>query len=210
MRSCRWTTTSPRRLVHEGQFSSSSFDDRPITRDNFLAYVNANRYNNSLMHRLDTISGPTTAILQGGGYYLQYQQEPEPLDNSLSPNFRVDLDGNPNTANPMITNEYLNAPVRVNAPGTIAMARTTDPNSATSEYFFNIGDNTTFFNETNGGGYAVFARVVGDGMNLLNAYTGLTVLKRNPDIKDDGTRDAGPFGTLPALVNGCSYLPLKL
>lgn len=194
------------------------FDDRPITRDNFLAYVNAGRYNNSLMHRLDTISGPTTAILQGGGYHLQYVSEPPPLENSLSPNFRVDLDGNYNTANPMITNEYLvpanlpppdNVP-RVNKRGTVAMARTTNPNSATSEFFFNIGDNTTLLNETNGGGYAVFAQVVGDGMNLLDAYTGLNVLNRNPDNNDDGTRDAGPFGTLPALVDSGSYLPLML
>jgi hypothetical protein len=90
------------------------------------------------------------------------------------------------------------------------MARTSNPNSATSEYFFNIGDNTTFLNETNGGGYAVFAQVVGDGMNLLDAYTGLNVLNRNPDTNDDGTRDGGPFGNLPALVNGSSYLPLML
>ena len=81
------------------------FDDRPITRDNFLAYVNGGRYNNTLMHRLAFLDAPTNTVpfvLQGGGYYLQYLTEPPPLDNSLNPNAKVDLDGNSGTANPMI------------------------------------------------------------------------------------------------------------
>jgi hypothetical protein len=60
------------------------------------------------------------------------------------------------------------------------------------------------------GGFTVFAQVVGDGMNLIDTYATLNVLSLNPDVNDDGVRDAGPFGAVPSLISGSSFLPLAM
>src|SRR5688572_9597898 len=57
------------------------FDDRPLTRDNFLQYVNAGKYDNSLMHRM-----VRNFVIQGGGFYPETVIEPAPLYASLDPN----------------------------------------------------------------------------------------------------------------------------
>ena len=189
------------------------FDDRPLTRDNFLAYVNSGKYNGSLMHR-QAFNGATPFVLQGGGFYLQYQTEPAPINISLNPNATVDLDGNAATPNPTVDNEFGNTPFRSNVKGTLAMAKLGgDPNSATSQFFFNLGNNAG--TSPNGldfqnGGFTVFARAVGDGMNLIDAYNGLSRLPLDQDADDNGVRDAGPFSSVPALVNSSTFLPLLL
>ena len=117
------------------------FDDRPLTRDNFMAYVNSGRFDNSLMHRL-AYEGSLPFVLQGGGYHPVFQTEPPPLNVSLNPDAEVDLDGNPATGNPTVNNEFTNSPFRSNLRGTLAMAKLDgDPDSATSEYFFNLKNN---------------------------------------------------------------------
>ncbi len=187
------------------------FDDRPLTRDNFLAYVNSGNYDATLMHRL-AFSNSTPFVLQGGGYYLQYQNEPAPLNVSLNPNAVVDLDGNPATPNPTVNNEFNNLPFRSNLKGTIAMAKLPgDPNSATSQYFFNLSNNSAILDGQNGG-FTVFAQVVGDGMNLIDAYDGLTLMSLDQDADDNGVRDNGPFGTVPVIVDSKTqrFLPLML
>jgi cyclophilin family peptidyl-prolyl cis-trans isomerase len=93
------------------------FDDRPLTRDNFLQYVNGNHYNGTLMHRL-----AKNFVIQGGGFYPFILNEPAPLSFSLDPGAEVDLDQNPLTPNPTVMNEYSNSPTRSNLRGTIAMA----------------------------------------------------------------------------------------
>jgi cyclophilin family peptidyl-prolyl cis-trans isomerase len=197
------------------------FDDRPLTRDNFLAYVNSGEYDNSLMHRL-AYEGTQPFVLQGGGYHPVFQTEPPPLDISLDPDAQVDLDGNPNTPNPTVNNEFGNSPFRSNVRGTLAMAKLGgNPNSATSEYFFNLKDNGgTAPNglDFQNGGFTVFARVVGDGMNLIGAYsgtspsTGLPRLNLNEDANDNGVPDAGPFNDVPVLPNQTfsTFIPLTL
>ncbi len=171
------------------------FDDRPLTRDNFLAYVDAGHYDETIMHRLSR-----SFVLQGGGFYQDLQTEPAPLNVSLNPNARVDLDGNPATANPMVPNEFSNSPLRSNIAGTLAMAKIGgNPNSATNQWFFNLSNNNVPNSPNNldaqNGGFTVFAQVVGNGMNLINAYNGsLGITNLNPDINDDGNRDGGPFG----------------
>jgi cyclophilin family peptidyl-prolyl cis-trans isomerase len=186
------------------------YDDRPLTTANFLQYVNGNLYNNTLMHRL-ALDSTTHApfVLQGGGYYPQYISQPDPITIALNPNLTVDLDGNYATPNPTVNSEFNNAPLRSNVAGTIAMAQYgSDPNSASNQYFFNLNDNSANLDFQNGG-FTVFAHVVGDGMSLINAYAaGLYILNMNPDTNGDGTRDAGPFGELPALVSGNNFLPL--
>ena len=101
------------------------YDDRPLTTANFLQYVNGGLYNNSLMHRLAIDSGNVPFVLQGGGYYPQYINEPAtPLQKSLNPTVSVDLDGNYATPNPTVNSEFNNAPLHSNVKGTIAMALT--------------------------------------------------------------------------------------
>jgi cyclophilin family peptidyl-prolyl cis-trans isomerase len=181
------------------------FDDRPLTRDNFLAYVNAGRYDGTLMHRL-----VSNFVLQGGGFYPELVSEPPPLNVALDPDARVDLDGNPATPNPNVPNEYTNSPTRSNIRGTLAMAKIGgNPNSATNQFFFNIRDNGGL--DTQNGGFTVFAQVISNGMTLVDAYNGLSKTNLNPDegtynangalISDDpdGVRDPGAFGEVAFL-----------
>ncbi len=188
------------------------FDDRPLTRDNFLQYVDAGRYDDSIMHRL-----AQGFVLQGGGFYESYTTEPSPINFALNPNSRVDLDGNPATSNPTVNNEFGNSPARSNVRGTLAMAKVGgNPNSATNQYFFNLANNGGNLDNQNGG-FTVFAQVVGNGMTLVDAMAGLTITNLNSDLltenqagvatsaTPDGVRDfgnsAGPFSTVPTLGN---------
>lgn len=190
------------------------FDDRPLTTANFLQYINGSLFNNSLMHRLSFYQGTSTPfVLQGGGFYPSYITEPTDLKTSLNPAAQVDLDGNPATPNPAVASEFHKAPLRSNVKGTIAMfLNSASPNSATNQYFFNLSDNSTYLDFTNGG-YTVFARVVGDGMTLIDKYVNeLAIINMNPDTNDDGVREAGPFGELPVAVQSVggvsTFLPL--
>jgi cyclophilin family peptidyl-prolyl cis-trans isomerase len=165
------------------------YDDRPLTRDNFLQYVDGGLYDDSLVHRL-----AKNFVLQAGGYYPEFQLEPT-LTNpnvSLNPNKVIDLDGNLSTPNPTVPNEYGNSPTRSNVRGTVAMARRGGlPNSADSEWFVNLGNNSGL--DSVDGGFTVFGHVIGDGMNLYDAYNGLSAINLNQDANNDGARDSGPF-----------------
>ncbi len=114
----------------------------PKTVENFLAYVDAGQYNGTVFHRV--IDG---FMIQGGGFTEDMKQKPtrEPV---------------PNEADNGLTNQR----------GSIAMARTADPNSATAQFFINLKDNA-FLNHTaktqRGWGYTVFGRVV-DGMDTVD------------------------------------------
>lgn len=176
------------------------FDDRPLSRDNFMQYVNGGLYNGTFMHRL-----ARNFVLQGGGYYFNhFLEEPAPLYYSLDPTDIVDLDGNINTPNPTVLNEVNNTPFRSNLYGTLAMAKVGPPagqqptpesiNSATNQWFVNLNDNTFLDSPANNGGFTVFAQVVGDGMEYFEAINGgMNIYNLNPDYNDDGVRDAGPF-----------------
>ncbi len=191
------------------------FDDRPLTRDNFLRYVDGDHYDNTIFHRL--VQG---FVLQGGGFYESYDQEPSPIFFSLSTDQKVDLDGDPSTPNPSVNNEFSNSPPRSNVAGTLSMAKTAaGPDSATNQFFFNLGNNSANLDNQNGG-FTVFAQVAGNGMSLINSLThptlGLSRDNLNPDelieingqaqaYGQDGDRDssqyAGPFTTVPRLAN---------
>jgi peptidyl-prolyl cis-trans isomerase A (cyclophilin A) len=102
----------------------------PRTVDNFLQYVRAGHYDGTIFHRV--IDG---FMVQGGGY-------------------RPDLSEKPTRAPiPLEAGNGLS-----NLRGTVAMARTSDPNSATAQFFINVVDNPRL--DSFGGGYAVFGRVV--------------------------------------------------
>jgi cyclophilin family peptidyl-prolyl cis-trans isomerase len=177
------------------------FDDKPLTQANFMEYVNQDRYDGMFMHRL-----AKNFVIQGGGFYPEFVEEPPPVNVSLDPTAIVDRDGNPSTPNPTVTNEYSVPPIRSNLIGTIAMAKIGgQPNSATNQWFVNLANNT--FLDTSNGGFTVFARVMGDGMNLFNAFNSLSIGNLNPDVNDDGSRDGGPFYNYTANPPGTDGVP---
>ena len=189
------------------------FDDRPLTRDNFLAYVNGNKFNNTVVHRL-AFNGSNPFVLQGGGFNMLGYQDEGALGSSLysTPQATVDLDGNTATPNPTVTNEFSITPLRSNVKGTISMAQTPgSPNSATSQWFINLFNNTGLDVSSSGSGpYTVFGQVAGDGMTLIDTYATLSRYNFNQDANNDGVRDAGPFNEVPVLPGGTSVLPLLL
>lgn len=134
----------------EGSFRVNLYDNStPITVTNFLEYVNNGDYTNSVFHR--SVPG---FVIQGGGFTY---------------NMRLPLDGIPTRA--AITNE----PEFANVRGTIAMAKLAgDPNSATSQWFVNLTDNTTVLDGQNGG-FTVFGEVMDNGMDVVDAIAALPV-----------------------------------
>jgi cyclophilin family peptidyl-prolyl cis-trans isomerase len=114
----------------------------PISSNNFLGYVSKGFYSNTLFHRV--ISG---FMIQGGGYTTG-------LLKKTGQSAAIELESNKGLSN---------------ARGTLAMARTNEPNSATSEFFINVVDNT-FLDYKNAAnpGYAVFGKVV-QGMDVVDA-----------------------------------------
>jgi len=115
----------------------------PISSENFLTYVKDGFYNGTIFHRV--IKG---FMAQGGGFDASFKQK---------------------TTRSAIKNEANNG--LANDRGTIAMARTSDPDSATAQFFINYKNNS-FLNHTapnaNGWGYAVFGEVV-EGMDVVDA-----------------------------------------
>jgi len=121
----------------------------PRTVDNFLRYVRAGHYDGTVFHRV--IDG---FMIQGGGMTSDLGEKPTrppiPLEagNGLS-----------------------------NVRGAIAMARTSDPNSATAQFFINVADNPRL--DSFGGGYAVFGQV-SDGMEVVDRIRAVAVAPRGP------------------------------
>jgi cyclophilin family peptidyl-prolyl cis-trans isomerase len=113
----------------------------PVTVENFLGYVRKKHYDGTVFHRV--IDG---FMIQGGGFAL--------TDGAVVEK----------TSGKGIINESQNG--LKNARGTIAMARTSDPNSATAQFFINVKDNPMLDYPSNGG-YAVFGKVV-DGMDVVD------------------------------------------
>ena len=121
--------------------------DKPVTVQNFLHYLKSGRYQNEFSHRL--VPG---FVIQAGGFTLTT------TTISAIPTF------------PAITNEFGAGKFYSNVYGTIAMAKSNDPNSATSQWFFNLADNSASLDNTNNsGGFTVFGHVIA-GTNVLNAF----------------------------------------
>jgi peptidyl-prolyl cis-trans isomerase A (cyclophilin A) len=119
----------------------------PISVKNFLNYVDARFYHDTVFHRV-----MKNFMIQGGGF---------------------GSDGKPKPTSPAIKNEWQNG--LKNKRGTIAMARTNVPDSATSQFFINLKENTSLDQPISGGaGYAVFGRVV-MGMDIVDAIAATPV-----------------------------------
>ncbi len=112
----------------------------PKTVENFVAYVESGHYDNTIFHRV--IDG---FMIQGGGFASGMKQKPT-RDN--------------------IENEAKNG--LKNARGSIAMARTSEPHSASAQFFINLSDNGFLdYPGQDGWGYCVFGRVT-DGMDVVD------------------------------------------
>ncbi len=134
-------------------------DKAPKTTKNFLDYVKAGFYNGTIFHRV--IPG---FMVQGGGF------TPDMTEKTTRPPI-------PNEADNMVQNQR----------GTLAMARTSDPDSASAQFFINLVNNGSL-NHTaktpQGWGYAVFGEVV-EGMDVVDA------------IAQVPTTTKGPYGDVP-------------
>ena len=123
------------------------FDKAPKTAENFRQYVSEGFYDGTIFHRvIDNF------MIQGGGFTVEMTQK---------------------TTGDSIENEADNG--LKNDIGTVAMARTMDPNSATAQFFINVNDNE-FLNhrskDSQGWGYCVFAKVT-QGMDVVNKIKGI-------------------------------------
>ena len=131
----------------------------PKTVENFLAYMNAGHYNNTIFHRV--IDG---FMIQGGGFEPGMKQKP---------------------ANATVVNEAANG--LKNEPYTLAMARTSDPHSASAQFFINIKNNGFLDHPGQDGfGYAVFGKVT-EGKEVVDA------------IRAVKTSRSGMFADVPAV-----------
>ncbi len=123
------------------------FENAPKSAANFEQYVKDGFFDGTLFHRVIN-----NFMVQGGGMLPDMSEKP--------------------SKRPPIENEAANG--LKNLTGTLAMARTNDPHSATSQFFINVADNT-FLDHTapsgQGWGYAVFGKVV-DGMDVVNRIKG--------------------------------------
>jgi peptidyl-prolyl cis-trans isomerase A (cyclophilin A) len=140
----------------------------PITVENFLRYVRAGFYDGVIFHRvIDNF------LIQGGGYLPEMKQK-QPLYPDIKLESRNGLK---------------------NRRGTIAMARSRAPDSANSQFFFNLVDNPSldYHPMTNPLGYAVFGRVL-SGWETLDKIRSVKTIPSTADLQADGS----PATTLPA------------
>lgn len=131
----------------------------PKTVENFVQYVNDKHYDGTIFHRI--ING---FMIQGGGFDGQFVQK-----RTRPP---VAHEGRESLAKGNLRN----------TEGSVAMARTMDPNSATAQFFINVADNTRLDPSTQSLGYTVFGKVIA-GMDVVNK------------IKALPTGAGGPFPT---------------
>ncbi len=159
-------TGSPAQAAHpsvllktsEGDIRVELFPEKaPKTVANFLDYVKSGQYSGTIFHRV--IPG---FMIQGGGYTTSFAEKPT----------RAPI--------PLESRNGLK-----NAAGTLAMARTSDPNSATAQFFINTVDNTGLdYPNPDGNGYAVFGKVT----------SGMDVVKK---IEAEPTTTRGPMSDVP-------------
>jgi cyclophilin family peptidyl-prolyl cis-trans isomerase len=134
-------------------------DKSPITVKNFLQYVDSKHFDGTVFHRVIP-----NFMIQGGGMEPGLKEKPtkDPIQNEAG-------NGLSNTR------------------GTIAMARTNDPNSATAQFFINLKDNDFLNKSARSAGYCVFGKVI-DGMDVVDKIaqvpTGTAGMHQNVPTKD--------------------------
>jgi cyclophilin family peptidyl-prolyl cis-trans isomerase len=141
-----------------GTFDVELFDETtPITVTNFLGIVNRGDYDNTFIHR--SVPG---FIIQGGGFQAPFST----------------------SAEVPAVDPIMNEPGVSNIRGTIAMAKLGgDPNSATTQWFFNLADNSEELDNQNGG-FTAFGRLVGTGMGVVNRIADLPIFDKGGAFKE--------------------------
>ena len=154
---------NPTAVIHtsKGEVRLELFADQaPISVDNFISYAKSGFYDGTIFHRVIS-----HFMIQGGGFTADMEKKPtgEPIANEAGNGLS-------------------------NKRGTIAMARTNDPHSATAQFFINVQDNMNldYTGQTSSGawGYAVFGRVT-SGMEVVD------------EIRFVQTTQAGPYSDVP-------------
>jgi peptidyl-prolyl cis-trans isomerase A (cyclophilin A) len=147
-----------------GNIQVNLFDQTtPETVENFLEYVNSGAYSNNVVHR----SVPDFVVQMGGFQY------------------NGDFPADAIPTGPSVVNE----PELSNVRGTLAMAKFSNaPNSATSQFFVNVEDNSANL-DTNNGGFTVFGQVIGDGMDVVDAINALNRFGFNNTFAEVPLRD---------------------
>ena len=124
-------------------------DSAPASVANFISYADAGRYDSTIIHRSTTYDPYGIQIVQGGGFVISGYNLSAVVTNA-----------------PIVLEAGL-----ANSRGTLAMARMDDPNSATSQWFFNVTSNPGL-----DGNYAVFGSIIGSGgLSVLDALGAITV-----------------------------------
>ena len=130
----------------------------PKSVDNFLRYVDSKHYDGTVFHRVIP-----TFMIQGGGFDQKLEKRPvqAPIQNEADNGLK-------------------------NTRGTVAMARTNDPHSATSQFFVNVTDNAFLDHQAKSGpgwGYTVFGKVI-DGMDAVDKIKAVKTGEMGPFSKD--------------------------
>ncbi|MGE0869030.1 MAG: peptidylprolyl isomerase [Kofleriaceae bacterium] len=130
----------------------------PKTVENFLRYVDAKHYDGTVFHRVIS-----TFMVQGGGFDRTLEKKPvgAPIENEADNGLK-------------------------NTRGTVAMARTSDPHSATAQFFVNVVDNKFLDHQAKEGagwGYAVFGQVI-EGMDVVDKIKSVKTGANGPFSKD--------------------------
>jgi len=135
-----------------GNITLALFPDKaPLSVDNFLKYVRAGHYDGTIFHRVKP-----RFMIQGGGMDAKMQERP---------------------TRPAIKNEASNG--LSNKRGTLAMARTNDPDSATAQFFINVVDNGFLDYKPGSAGYAVFGEVT-QGMDVVDRIVAMPTTSKGP------------------------------
>ena len=141
-----------------GTFKVELFEDKaPVTVKNFLQYVEDKHYDGTIFHRVIS-----DFMIQGGGFEpgMKEKKTRDPIKNESSNGLS-------------------------NLKGTLAMARTSEPNSATSQFFVNVKDNT-FLDKAkarDGVGYCVFGRVI-EGMDVVDKIKVVKTARGDKPVED--------------------------
>ncbi len=150
-------------------------DKAPKTVENFLAYAREGFYNGTIFHRV--IDG---FMIQGGGFTADFQQKPTraPVKNEADNGLK-------------------------NLRGTIAMARTSDPQSATAQFFINVKDNPALdyrSPDPQGWGYVVFGQVIG-GMEVVDK------IRQTPTGAGGPSNRFNDVPKTPVIIQSVTVLP---
>ncbi|HEY1170259.1 MAG TPA: peptidylprolyl isomerase [Verrucomicrobiae bacterium] len=151
--------------------------DKPVTVTNFLYYVTKGYTNDMFIHRW--VPG---FVIQGGLTYVANRQT-SPIINFIS-------------TKPAITNEYSVGRTFSNTNGTIAMARSSQVNSATSQWFINLNNNS--FLDADNGGFTVFGRVI-RGYDVLEKFSTTTTVMWRASTGSDPLKEIPVISSTPTL-----------